>query len=723
MRPSSEAHALNASVRIDTAHARHSATARTAALASVALGLALVCSPPAAAAPGEGDSAPVSARDSAGISRAGHARAAGPRPQRAARITAAHRPSPAAATGSRPATGPVTGPVSVPVAVPAPTGSAHRTAAVSGPSAASRPRHPITSLLFNEAPRLAPTQDEPGLDGVVHGSLNAIDDDGDTLTYAVVRAPEHGQVTIDAGGNFTYTPADPGHLVGTDTFDVTVSDAGSGVHLHGLLGLINLLTFGLIGTAGHTATRTVSVITSPGADPAAYIVPLAPDVLVRSVLTVGESPSGSDYPMVGSPDGLGLFDNNDGTFTLLMNHELGSGSGAVRAHGATGAFISAYTIDAATLEVLAGRDLIERVFAWDAATQSSAPSSSVVAFHRFCSGDLAAESAFFHDGRGTTARIFLTGEEGGQGRAVATVVTGADTGNSYILGGFDPGANGSGLVGTAGWENLLASPFAQDKTIVIGNNDGGSGIMTRSLAVYVGTKQNTGSEADRAGLTNGVLKFVSVTGNPTEIIDSSTRATGITSGTPFTLSEVASTAFSRPEDGAWNPLNPNEYYFVTTDRLDTASDGVGSQVGNSRLWRLTFADITDPDLGGTIDLLVDGDEVDGHKVNMFDNIAIDEAGRILIQEDTGGAAHNAKIWRYDIDTDTLTLVAGHDPARFGDIGISATAPFTTNEESSGIVDASAALGPGWFLLTVMAHYPQNAGLVEGGQLLALYDPV
>jgi len=24
---------------------------------------------------------------------------------------------------------------------------------------------------------------------------------------------------------------------------------------------------------------------------------------------------------------------------------------------------------------------------------------------------------------------------------------------------------------------------------------------------------------------------------------------------------------------------------------------------------------------------------------------------------------------------------------------------------------------------VMAHYPQNAGLVEGGQLLALYDPV
>ena len=727
MRPSSEARvrtltrALTASVRVGTAtrrpgepsaHARHSATARKAAVVSVALGLSMVCSPAAAAAPGEGESASVSARDSSGASRVGH-RASGPRPQRTPRGRAAQRPSPAATIVSRPA----------PAPAPVPIGSAQRTAAISVPSAASRARHPITSLLFNEAPTLAPTQDDPGLDGVVHGSLNSVDDDGDTLTYAVVRAPEHGQVSVDAGGNFTYTPADPGHLVATDTFDITVSDAGSGAHLHGLLGLINLLTFGLIGTAGHTTTRTVSVITSPGADPAAYVVPLAPGVLVRSVLTAGESPSGSDYPMVGAPDGLGVLDNNDGTFTLLMNHELGSGSGAVRAHGATGAFISEYTIDAATLEVVAGRDLIERVFAWDAATQTSAVSSSVVAFHRFCSGDLAAESAFFHDGLGTTARIFLTGEEGGQGRAVATLVTGADAGNSYILGRFDPGANGSGLVGTAGWENLLASPFAQDKTIVIGNNDGGSGIMTRSLAVYVGTKQNTGSEADRAGLTNGVLKFVSVTGNPVEITDSSTRATAITSGTPFTLSEVASTAFSRPEDGAWNPLNPNEYYFVTTDRLDTASDGVGSQVGNSRLWRLNFADITDPDLGGTIDLLVDGDTVDGQKVNMFDNITIDQAGRILIQEDTGGADHNAKIWRYDIGTDTLTLVAGHDPTRFGDIGIAATAPFTTNEESSGIVDASAVLGPGWFLLTVMAHYPQNAGLVEGGQLLALYDPV
>jgi len=35
--------------------------------------------------------------------------------------------------------------------------------------------------------------------------------------------------------------------------------------------------------------------------------------------------------MVGIPDGLGAYDNRDGSFTLLMNHELGSDKGVVRA--------------------------------------------------------------------------------------------------------------------------------------------------------------------------------------------------------------------------------------------------------------------------------------------------------------------------------------------------------------------------------------------------------
>lgn len=79
---------------------------------------------------------------------------------------------------------------------------------------------------------------------------------------------------------------------------------------------------------------------------------------------------------------------------------------------------------------------------------------------------------------------------------------------------------------------------------------------------------------------------------------------------------------------------------------------------------------------------------------------------------------------YNIATDQLTLIAQHDVARFGDIGVSATLPFNQDEESSGIVDASDILGPGWFLLDDQAHYTTgiDSELVEGGQLLAIYNP-
>src|SRR5262245_18015916 len=90
-----------------------------------------------------------------------------------------------------------------------------------------------------------------------------------------------------------------------------------------------------------------------------------------------------------------------------------------------------------------------------------------------------------------------------------------------------------------------------------------------------------------------------------------------------------------------------------------------------------------------------------------------------MDEDTGNAAHNAKVWMYDIATDTLLPLAEHDPARFGDVGVPPTAPFTADEESSGILDVSDILGPGNYLVDVQAHYPNGPVLVEGGQLLLL----
>ncbi len=484
-------------------------------------------------------------------------------------------------------------------------------------------------------------------------------------------------------------------------------------------------------SSSATSTPSEGSNQGPSSSATPYVLAVGGSgVRTTSILTTGDA-IGS-YVMAGIPDGLGAFDNNDGTFTLLMNQELGATTGATRLHGGKGAFVSSWIINKSSLTVQSGADLIRNVYGWNATTQTSntTPNSSAngngISFNRFCSADLATPTAFYNPatGLGTQARLFLNGEEGGaNGFALANVASGANAGSSFILGKFNLSTNGSGLTGVGGWENLLANPKAQDKTVVIGNNDGGTGIMTGSLAVYQGTKTASGSDADKAGLTNGAVKFVTVNGITAEIADSTTRATAITSGSRFSLSSTASTTFSRPEDGAWDPNNPNRYYFVTTDRLDSVSDGVGTQIGQTRLWRLTFDDISNPDLGGSIDLLIDGDIVNGQKVNMFDNITIDRYGHVLLQEDVGNAAHNGKIWQYDIASDSLKLLTKFDPARFGDINLPATAPFTVDEETSGIIDVQDILGAGWFLLDAQAHYPNtNPDLVEGGQILALFNP-
>jgi hypothetical protein len=163
----------------------------------------------------------------------------------------------------------------------------------------------------------------------------------------------------------------------------------------------------------------------------------------------------------------------------------------------------------------------------------------------------------------------------------------------------------------------------------------------------------------------------------------------------------------RPEDGAWDPRgNGNDaIYFVSTASFTT----------NSRLWRLKFDDIDNPELGGTIDILLTNTPG-----RMFDNITIDKFGRILLQEDTGNQAWVSKIWAYGIDSGALVEVAHHDPELF----VSGTNParfITQDEESSGIIDAQEIFGQGWFLLAVQVHRANpDPELVEMGQLVAMY---
>jgi len=461
----------------------------------------------------------------------------------------------------------------------------------------------------------------------------------------------------------------------------------------------------------------------------------------------------NSYGMAGIPDGMGSFDNGDGTFTVLMNHEIGNTSGTTRAHGSSGSFVSKWIINKNTLAVVGAADLTQTVKLWNGASydtyNAGTPMPNLGApyngrFGRFCSADLPLVSAFSFGGLGTTERIFMNGEEIGEpGRAFAHIVTGPEAGVSYEL----------PRLGKFSWENSNACPFPQVRTVVIGMDDSSPG----QVYVYIGTKTNSGTDVDKAGLTNGALYGIKVTGFPLESRTAPTFGGIVKGGTvPFTMQiknvngNVASqtgaqlqadsvangvTEFLRPEDGSWDTKNPNRFYFATTDRYDQVKDGAGAQVGRSRLWALEFTNIANPAAGGVIRLLIDGSETlaNGGQ-NMMDNIGADMDGNVTIVEDVGGQQHNGKFARYNAATGVVTILAMHDTARNGDLppGPTATAPFSQDEEFSGDHDitdimAGSALNTGgssdrFYLFCDQSHYSLLSPQVEGGQIILMRAP-
>ncbi len=448
-------------------------------------------------------------------------------------------------------------------------------------------------------------------------------------------------------------------------------------------------------------------VTGPSSSQSPYLQPIAAGSTLTSIMTAGDAVNG--YTMAGLPDGLGAFDNGDGTFTVLMNHEMGNTVGAVHAHGSQGAFVSKWVFNKSTLAVVSGADLTQTVNLWTGSTYTAynaGNTSTLAAMTRFCSADLAPISAYYNSqtGKGTQARIFMNGEEtGSEGRAFAHVATGTSAGNSYEL----------PFLGKASWENYVTSPFQQDKTITIGMDDATPG----QVYVYIGTKQTSGSEIVKAGLSGGKLYGVAVVGLLNEgsgVPAANSLFNLIDLGNVSALSgatlnansnNVGVTNFLRPEDGAWDPSSPRDFYFVTTN----------SFTAPSRLWRLRFNDILNPELGGTITAVLNGTE--GHK--MFDNLGINKYGQIMLQEDVGGNIHNGKIWQYNVKSASLSLFAQHDTTRF----ITGAPNFLTiDEESSGVIDMQEILGPGKWMICDQAHYANaNTALVEGGQLLILHN--
>jgi len=468
--------------------------------------------------------------------------------------------------------------------------------------------------------------------------------------------------------------------------------------------------------AGSSMSSTTSV--------APYVLPAAPGVDVMSLLTVGDpsKTAVNSYQMVGIPDGLGAYLRSDGQIVVNMNHELSSSAGIPRAHGQKGAFVSRLVIRPSDMSVRTGQDLNRPgVHYFDPATRrytTAVPAGQSAAFNRFCSGTTVPAGWLFNaaTGNGTMQSIHFAGEEAGsEGRAFATFGRG-------LTKAFP-------RMGLRSYENIVPARNATDTTTVIGLDDANPG----TLGLYAGTKTTGTDPLIAGGFTNGVLGTIVVSGSATDAAFRTNVGTGV--ATPFTVTNIDWTKtgaqqraeaiaegglqLNRIEDGHFDPANPNDFYFLTTE----GGQGVGGG-GGGGLWRMRFTDIENPNAGGTLTLVLDGSE--SITLAKPDNMVIDEHGNLLIQEDPGNDPVLARILAYRIADGALGTVAQFDGAQFTP---GAPAFLTADEESSGIIDAESLKGVGWFLFDAQVHtsagLPAGTGpgtvqeLVERGQLLAM----
>ncbi len=211
--------------------------------------------------------------------------------------------------------------------------------------------------------------------------------------------------------------------------------------------------------------------------------------------------------------------------------------------------------------------------------------------------------------------------------------------------------------------------------------------------------------------------------------------------------------FIRLEDIAYDkrPGQGNVVYLADSGR-GTAGDPVNGRSTNGRIWKMVL-DPTDPTHVTSLSILIDGDTApvkDPNSIHQPDNLETTAAGSLLIAEDPGSSQHffpgeanatAARLWLNNLTTGVKIVAAVVDQSedeRSTDVDAAPAAAKLGAWESTGVIDASAAFGPGAFLINVQAHSlfvntdpgpdlsaPAGPDLWykrEGGQLLLIRIP-
>jgi hypothetical protein len=211
--------------------------------------------------------------------------------------------------------------------------------------------------------------------------------------------------------------------------------------------------------------------------------------------------------------------------------------------------------------------------------------------------------------------------------------------------------------------------------------------------------------------------------------------------------------FIRLEDIAYDkrPGMGNVVYVVDSGRGAAGAPAAGVST-NGRVWKMVL-DPNDPTRVDSLSILIEGDDRPvkaPERIHQPDNIE-STANALYLTEDPGSsqqfpagstdpAATTARVWQYRLDGGELAVVLEVDQsADEGPTDVDAAPAGNLGAwEASGVVDASAAFGPGAFLIDVQAHTlwiekapgddnvappgPDFTYKREGGQLLLVRIP-